>query len=72
MIKKARDAANHDSHRWILKHLPKNLHAEDQHINSLSRALIDRMGDQYEERVLILVQEELYPITMQETAVVLP
>jgi hypothetical protein len=70
MVKKARDAAEHNNHRWVLKHLPKILHAEDQHINSLSRALIDRLGNQYEERVLrILVQEELHPITVQKTDV---
>ena len=70
IIEKARGAANHDEHRWVLKHLPKVLHAEDRHINLLSRALIDRMGDQYEERVLrILVQEELYPITERTAAV---
>ena len=70
LIAKARNAANHDEHRWFLKHLPKVLHAEDQHISSLSQALIDRMGDRYEERVLrIIVQEELYPITEQTTAV---
>ena len=69
IIKKARDAANHDKHCWVLKHLPKVLHAEDQHINSLSQALIDRMGDQYEECVLrIMVQEELYPITERTAA----
>ncbi len=70
IIEKARGAANHDKHRWVLKHLPKVLHAEDRHINLLSRALIDRMGDQYEERVLrIMVQEELFPITEQTAAV---
>ncbi|KAF8274805.1 hypothetical protein EI94DRAFT_1713110 [Lactarius quietus] len=70
LIAKARNAANHDKHRWVLKHLPKVLHAEDRQITSLSRALIDRMGDRYEERVLrIIVQEELYPITERTTAV---
>jgi hypothetical protein len=70
IIEKARGAANHDKHRWVLKHLPKVLHAEDRHINLLSRALIDRMGDQYEERVLrIMVQEKLYPITERTAAV---
>jgi hypothetical protein len=60
IIEKARDAANHDEHRWVLKHLPKVLLAEDRHINSLSQVLIDRIGDQYEERVLrIMLQEEL-------------
>src|SRR6202167_79242 len=52
IIPKARNAANHDEHRWVLKHLPKVLHAEDRHINLLSQALIDRMGDQYEARLL--------------------
>src|SRR5882762_1925426 len=52
IIEKARNAADHDEHRWVLKHLPKVLHAEDRHINLLSQALIDRMGNQYEERVL--------------------
>jgi Fungal protein kinase len=67
IIEKARNAADHDEHRWVLKHLPKVLHAEYRHVNLLSRALIDRMGDQYEERVLrIMVQEELFPITEQK------
>ncbi|KAF8274785.1 hypothetical protein EI94DRAFT_1713047, partial [Lactarius quietus] len=70
LIAKARNAANHDKHRWVLKHLPKVMHAEDRHITSLSQALIDRIGDRYEERVLrIIVQEELYPITERTTAV---
>ena len=70
IIEKARKAANNDKHRWVLKHLPKVLHAEDQHVNLLSQALIDRMGDQYEERVLrIMVQEELLPITERTAAV---
>jgi hypothetical protein len=70
IIEKARNAADHDEHRWVLKHLPKVLHAEDRHINLLSQALIDRMGNQYEERVLrIMVQEELSPITEQTAAV---
>ena len=60
IIEKARNAADHDEHRWVLKHLPKVLHAEDQYVNLLSRALIDCMSDQYEDRVLrIVVQEEL-------------
>ena len=64
IIEKARNAADHDEHHWILKHLPKVLHVEDRHVNLLSRALIDRMGDQYEERVLrIVVQEELSSVT---------
>jgi hypothetical protein len=41
IIEKARNAANHDEHRWVLKHLPKVLHAEDRPINLLSRVLID-------------------------------
>jgi hypothetical protein len=70
IIEKARNAADHNEHHWVLKHLPKVLHAEDRHVNLLSRALIDRMGDQYEERVLrIMVQEELFPITEQTAAV---
>ena len=71
IIEKAQNATEHDEHCWVLKHLPKVLHAEDWHVNLLSRALIDRMGNQYEERVLrIMVQEELYPITEQKAAVV--
>jgi hypothetical protein len=71
LIAKARNtAADHDEHRWVLKHLPKVLHAEDRQIESLSPALIARMGDVYEERVLrIIVQEELYPITERTNAV---
>jgi len=70
IIEKARNAAGHNEHRWVLKHLPKVLLAEDRHVNSLSRVLIDRMGDQYEEHVLrIMVQEELFPITEQTAAV---
>ena len=70
IIEKARNTANHDEHRWVLKHLPKVLHAEDRHINLLSRALIDRMGNQYEERVLrIMVQQELSPITEWTAAI---
>ena len=60
IIEKARNAADHDEHRWVLKHLPKVLHAEDRYVNLLSRALIDCTSDQYEDRVLrIVVQEEL-------------
>jgi Fungal protein kinase len=70
IIEKARNAANHDEHRWVLKHLPKVLHAEDRPVNLLSRVLIDRMGDEYEERVLrIMAQDELSPIT-ERTATV--
>jgi hypothetical protein len=69
IIEKAHNAANHDEHRWVLKHLPKVLYAEHRHINLLSQALIDRMGDQYEARVLrIMVQEEPSPITEQTAA----
>jgi hypothetical protein len=61
---------NHDEHRWVLKHLPKVLHAEDRHVNLLLRALTNHMGDQYEEHVLrIMVQEELSPITEQTATV---
>ena len=70
IIEQARNAADHDEHRWVLKHLPKVLHAEDRHFNPLSRALIDRMGDEYEERDLrIMIQEELSPITRRTVAV---
>jgi Fungal protein kinase len=70
LIQMARNAANNDEHRWVLKHLPNILHAEDRHINLLSQALIDRMSVEYEDRVLrIMVQEELYPI-MERTAAV--
>jgi hypothetical protein len=70
IIDKACNAADHDEHCWVLKHLPKVLHAEDRHVNMLSRALIDRMADEYEERVLrIMVQEELSPITERTNAV---
>ena len=70
IIKKARKAANNDEHHWVLRNLPRVLHAEDQHINLLSQALIDCMGDQYEAHLLrIMVQEELSPITEQTAAV---
>ena len=70
LIAKARNVADHPEHRWVLKHLPKVLHAEDRQIESLSPALIARMGEMYEERVLrIIVQEELYPITERTNAV---
>jgi hypothetical protein len=69
IIQKAHNAANNDEHCWVLKHLPKVLH-KDRHVNLLSRALIDRMGDEYEERVLrIMVQEKLSPITERTAAV---
>ena len=41
IIKKARNAANHDEHRWVLKHLPKVLHSEDRPVNLLSQVLMD-------------------------------
>ena len=70
LIAKARNAADHPDHRWVLKHLPKVRHAEDRQIESLSPALIARMGEMYEERVLrIIVQEELYPVTERTNAV---
>jgi hypothetical protein len=70
IIQKARNAANNDEHRWVFKHLPNVLHAEDRYVNLLSQALIDRMGGEYEDRVLrIMVQEELHPITERTTAV---
>ena len=70
IIEEVRNTANHDEHRWVLKHLPKVLHAEDQPVNLLLQALIDQMGDEYEEHVLrIMVQEELSPI-MKRTATV--
>jgi hypothetical protein len=69
IIEQARSKADNDEHRWVLKHLPKVLHAEDIHINLLSQALIDRLGDAYEERILrIIVQEELFPFTERMTA----
>jgi hypothetical protein len=46
IIEQACNAADHDKHRWVVKHLPKVLLAEDRHVNLLSRALIDRMSDQ--------------------------
>jgi hypothetical protein len=70
IIQKARNAANNDKHRWVLEHLPNVLHAEDQYVNLLSQALIDRIDAEYEDRVLrIMVQEELYPITERTSAV---
>jgi hypothetical protein len=51
-------------HHWVLQHLPKLLHSEDRPHTMLSDALITKLGDQYEQRVLrILVFEELQPIT---------
>jgi hypothetical protein len=52
IIQKARNATNNDEHRWVLKHLPNVLHVEDRYVNLLSQALIDRMGAEYEDRVL--------------------
>jgi hypothetical protein len=73
LIEKAHKAADRDEHHWVLKHLPKVLHAEDHHIESLPPALVESMGllgEAYEERVLrIIVQEELYPITERKNAV---
>lgn len=69
IIEQARSNADNDEHRWVLKHLPKVLHAEDVHVNLLSRALLDRLGDAYEECILrIIVQEELFPFTERMTA----
>jgi hypothetical protein len=69
IIEQARLKADNDKHRWVLKHLPNVLHAEDVHVNLLSQALIDRLGDAYEERILrIIVQEELFPFTERMTA----
>ena len=69
IIEKAQNAAEHDEHCWVLKHLPKVLHAEDRHVNLLLWVLIDHMGNQYEECVLrTIVQEELYLITEQTAA----
>ena len=69
IIEQARSIADNDEHSWVLKYLPKVLHAEDVHVNLLSQALIDRLGDAYEERILrIIVQEELFPFTGQMTA----
>ena len=70
LIAKARNAADHDEHRWVLKHLPNVLHAEDQPIETLCPALIEHLGEANEERVLrIIVQAELYSITEQTNAV---
>jgi hypothetical protein len=56
-------------HDWVLRHLPKVLHAEEVDTNVLSPALIMRMGGNYEERVLrVTVLEELFPIAQQATA----
>jgi hypothetical protein len=60
IIETAHNTANYDEHHWVLKHLPKVLHAEDWYVNLLLLALFGHMGDQYEEHVLrIMVQEEL-------------
>jgi hypothetical protein len=65
----ARSKADNDEQRWVLIHLPKVLHAEDVHVNLLSQALIDRLGDAYEECILrIIVQGELFPFTERMTA----
>jgi hypothetical protein len=69
LIAQARSKADNEEHHWVLKHLPKMLHAEDVHVNLLSEALIGRLGDGYEERILrITVQEELFPLTERVTA----
>jgi hypothetical protein len=69
IIEQARSKADNDEHRWVLKHLPKVLHAEDVDANLLSQALIDRLGDGYEAHILrMMVQEELFPITERVTA----
>jgi hypothetical protein len=69
IIEQARSKADNDEHHWVLKHLPKVLHAEDVHVNILLQALIDRLGDVYEEHILrIIVQEELFPFTEWMTA----
>jgi hypothetical protein len=44
-------------------------HAKNVHASLLSQALIGRLGDTYEERILrIIAQEELFPLTEQKTA----
>ena len=69
ILERAYKAVDSEEHRWVLKHLPKILHAETVPINMLTRAIIEIMGDKYEERELrILVQDTLYPITEQKTA----
>ena len=55
LIVKAHNAADHAEHCWVLKHLPKVLHAEDRQIESLSPALIERIGEAYEKRVLRII-----------------
>ena len=70
LIAKARTAADHADHCWVVKHLPNVLQAEDRQIESLSPALIARIGGAYKKRVLrIIVQEELYPIIERTNAV---
>ena len=69
IIEQARSKADNDEHRWVLKHLPKVLHAKDVDVNLLSQALIDRLGDGYKARILrMMVQEELFPIMEWVTA----
>ena len=68
IIEQAHSKADNDKHRWVLKHLPHVLHAEDIDVNLLSQALIDSLGNAYEENILrIIVQEELFPFTEQMT-----
>jgi hypothetical protein len=55
IIEQARSKADNYEHRWGLKHLPKVLHAEDVHVNLLSQALIDRLGNAYEKRILRII-----------------
>ena len=67
---KARNAADHDEHCWVLKHLLNVLHAEDQSVETIPPALIEHLGEAYEERVLrTIVQEELHSITERTNAV---
>jgi hypothetical protein len=66
ILEQAHKVADNDEHCWVFKHSPRVLHTEDIDDNLLSRALIDHMGDKYEDRVLrTMVQEALYPITKQ-------
>lgn len=68
IIKKITAAADNDEHRWMLRHLPKVLHAEDKDCCLLSEEMIKILGN-YEKRLLrILVLEKLTPITERTTA----
>ena len=60
IIEQARSNADNDEHRWVLKHLPKVLHAEDVHVNLLSRALLDRLSDAYEERIWVVPMQTMF------------